>query len=470
MRKFLVVFLIALTITFSFKVYFKITDLISSSQPIWPMYKYDRARTGRCPYDTSDNTGKVRWKFEAEDTLNYAPVIDSDGTIYVGGQGYLYAIKPDGTLKWKFQKENHYFHVPAIGLDGKIYVACSDGYLYALRPDGNWVWKFDTGYWSKFFSAPAIGQDGTIYFGVYKYLYAFDPNTRSLKWKFKAGDTVFAPAIGQDGRIYVSSEDGYLYAFKPDGNWVWKFPGPSLHKGIYADPVIGSDGTIYFGYHESPFELDLCAFKSDGTPKWSIKLGELRFGEISIDTDGTIYVGSADRELTDYINAVNPNGTLKWRVSVAAPVSAPAIGSDGTFYVSSEDNYLYAFNRDGTLKWKFKPEEKGIGVPIIGSDGTVYITSTKYLYALNWLVKLTSPNGGEEFESGKTCQIRWQTYSTGGYIKLFYSTDSGSNWTKITCLENSNTSGSYNWNIPSNINTNKARIKIVILIIICFDY
>ena len=54
--------------------------------------------------------------------------------------------------------------------------------------------------------------------------------------------------------------------------------------------------------------------------------------------------------------------------------SSPAIGSDGTVYVGSNDKKLYAINgKSGVKLWEF---ETGGGVhssPAIGSDGTVYV-------------------------------------------------------------------------------------------------
>ena len=66
-------------------------------------------------------------------------------------------------------------------------------------------------------------------------------------------------------------------------------------------------------------------------------------------------------------------GNLKREVNVS---SSPAIGSDGTVYVGSDDNKLYAINgKSGVKLWEF---ETGGGVdssPAIGSDGTVYVGS-----------------------------------------------------------------------------------------------
>ena len=54
--------------------------------------------------------------------------------------------------------------------------------------------------------------------------------------------------------------------------------------------------------------------------------------------------------------------------------SSPAIGSDGTVYVRSYDNKLYALNgKSGVKLWEFETGDKVFSSPAIGSDGTVYV-------------------------------------------------------------------------------------------------
>ena len=100
----------------------------------------------------------------------------------------------------------------------------------------------------------------------------------------------------------------------------------------------------------------------------------------AIGSDGTIYVGSGD----DYIYAINPDGTLKWKYQARYHVSSsPAIGSDGTIYVGSGDDYIYAINPNGTLKWKYQTGDVVYSSPAIGSDGTIYVGSDDdCLYAI----------------------------------------------------------------------------------------
>ena len=64
--------------------------------------------------------------------------------------------------------------------------------------------------------------------------------------------------------------------------------------------------------------------------------------------------------------------------------SSPAIGSDGTVYVGSADNKLYAINgKSGVKLWEFKTGHYVYSSPAIGSDGTVYVGSgDKKLYAI----------------------------------------------------------------------------------------
>jgi outer membrane protein assembly factor BamB len=71
----------------------------------------------------------------------------------------------------------------------------------------------------------------------------------------------------------------------------------------------------------------------------------------AIGGDGTIYVGSNDNNLY----AINPDGTEKWSYPTGSDVnSPPAVGSDGTIYFGSHDNKVYALNPDGTLKWSYQ--------------------------------------------------------------------------------------------------------------------
>ena len=77
--------------------------------------------------------------------------------------------------------------------------------------------------------------------------------------------------------------------------------------------------------------------------------------------------------------------------------SSPAIGGDGTVYVGSADDKLYAINSDGSQKWAFTTGHDVISSPAICSDGTVnweYETSNVCLEkASGEINKLEAPSG-----------------------------------------------------------------------------
>jgi hypothetical protein len=93
----------------------------------------------------------------------------------------------------------------------------------------------------------------------------------------------------------------------------------------------------------------------------------------------------AKARLEDLRKAFNNPGKKLWEFEAGDSVgSSPAIGSDGTVYVGSDDKNLYALDgKTGKKLWKF---ETGGGVgssPAIGSDGTVYVGSyDNKLYAI----------------------------------------------------------------------------------------
>ena len=64
--------------------------------------------------------------------------------------------------------------------------------------------------------------------------------------------------------------------------------------------------------------------------------------------------------------------------------SSPVIADDGTIYVGSYDNNLYAINPDGTQQWEFLTGSNVKSSPALGTDGTLFVDSADgKLYAIN---------------------------------------------------------------------------------------
>ena len=128
-------------------------------------------------------------------------------------------------------------------------------------------------------------------------------NRGQLKWAFKTGAAIYSsPVIGTDGTIYFGSNDRNFYALTPDGRLKWKFATDDL---IMSSPAIGADGTIYFGGERN--------FRREHWLQW--------------------------------LFALNPDGTIKWKFAsdtYLGRIQSPSIGRDGTIYAGSDTGGLFA--------------------------------------------------------------------------------------------------------------------------------
>ncbi len=140
---------------------------------------------------------------------------------------------------------------------------------------------------------------------------------------------------------------------------------------------------------------------------WSVDLGAAIRSSPCIGPDGAVYVGCND----DRLYAFNPDGTVRWSYLTGGDVtSSPAIAADGTVYVGSRDNKLHAINPDGTKAWDYTTGDWVLSSPLVGPDGAVYFSSyDDNLYVL---------------ESDGS--LRWN-FATSGISQGIVSLDAGGN-------------------------------------------
>lgn len=444
--------------------------------------------------------GKEKWRFfvKWDSAFWNGPAVGDDGTIYAasarneGAEDYpsgVYALTPEGKEKWRFPIRSGVPSIPTIGTDKTIYINAFDtltnqGKIFALNPNGKLKWEFTMEQWQE--GSSAIGDDGTIYTGSKEgNVYAITPEGKE-KWRFETGGGISAdPAIGKDGTIYIGSWDGNFYALNKEGRELWRFdvkvnrdskifetmPG---RETICTSAAISADGTIYFGdVVDTFYALDL-----SGKEKWRFQeKGSGYAASPAIAKDGTIYIGREDGKIiafggqkTKLVNSPWPmhrgnpqhtgrsdyktkenNGKLLWTFETGEMIdSSPAIASDGTIYIGSNDNKLYALNPDGSKKWEFRAgpltySERGKGIwgirssPAIDKEGTIYVGSrTTKFFAIN-------PDGSEKWHFPEKFNLDVLSspaiWSDGGAGTIYFGSHEGSQ-SRIYAL---NPDGSEKW-------------------------
>jgi outer membrane protein assembly factor BamB len=409
----------------------------------WPMFGHDLTHTGRSPYNTARNNGIKKWSFKTDNAIQSSPVIDIDGTIYIGSIDHkLYALYPNGTMKWTFSTNLGIMSSPAIASDGTIYIASNDPKLYAINQDGTKKWEFLTDADVKIYSSIAIGPDGTIYFG-YSHgfynpdgkLYAVYPNG-NLKWNISPGPGGYsAPVVSSDGTIFFSSSNGKLYSIYSNGTKKWD---SKILNMSYSSPAIGQDGTIYVGSRVDTYDgpADLYpdgiqyAIYPNGTKKWSCHITGGSHSSPAIGPDGTFYIGYGDITYNyGKLYSFYLNGTKKWAFDTGSSVmSSPSVGSDGTIYVGSgyPTFSVYAVYPNGTKKWNFRTGGVVISSPAIDSNGTIYIGSDdNNVYAIGTAIPGKIPSAPYNLTaspSNSQITLTWNApYDDGGLNIIGYS-------------------------------------------------
>lgn len=104
-------------------------------------------------------TGTKKWETKFDSSLNRL-AISSDGTVYAGSEGVLYAADANGTKLWE-TKVGEYLYGLRTDTGGIVYVSSSDHMVYAIDANGNK--KQELLMTGISYYAPVIMDDGSVY-------------------------------------------------------------------------------------------------------------------------------------------------------------------------------------------------------------------------------------------------------------------------------------------------------------------
>ena len=241
---------------------------------------------------------------------------------------------------------------------------------------------------------------------------AVDAKNGKVVWQdMSPGDRILAgqwssPAYGVvDGKpmVVFPGGDAWLYAFEPrTGKLIWKFNGranETAEDGVYesinqlvATPVIHKN-RVYIAVGQDPEsgDGDGCLWSIDATKTGDIsqtgqvwKRERRDFGR-SISTvaiaDGLLYAV----ELGGYLQCINVDtGEQYWRHDLMASVWGSPVVADGKVYVINEDGtvHIFAHNKEKKLLAENEMNDASHGTVAI-ANSTLFIVAGKKLFALN---------------------------------------------------------------------------------------
>ena len=173
------------------------------------------------------------------------------GLVLVGTRdGWLHALRRDGTVAWEFRGAGPFDAVPAIEGD-TVYAGSSDGRIYAIGvATGKERWRYDAK--EELATRPAVAG-GTLYVAsLQETVFALDAGTGAWKWQYRRekpqGFTIrgaASPVVGK-GKVYAGYADGAVVALDPATGAVrWQRQVAPRGDFLDVDSIVLGDGRLY---------------------------------------------------------------------------------------------------------------------------------------------------------------------------------------------------------------------------------
>jgi len=237
------------------------------------------------------------------------PAVDPvTGLVLVGTRdGWLHALRPDGTIVWEFRGAGPFDAAPAIEGD-TVYAGSSDGRIYAIGiATGKERWRYDAK--EELATRPAVAR-GTVYVSsLQESIFALDAATGAWKWQYRRekpqGFTIrgaASPAVGE-GRVFAGYADGTVVALDPATGAVrWQRQVAPRGDFLDVDSLVLQGGRVYAAaYSGAVVALDAAS----GDKVWEFAARDA--------TRVAVFPGTVVAVTTSSVHALSPaDGSVLW--------------------------------------------------------------------------------------------------------------------------------------------------------------
>lgn len=319
----------------------------------------------------------------------YIPQIGSGLSFSIGGDtiyvligpplkmGNLIALDLSGNKLWTYTFPYHNAGIPLVDNQNKIYVFGADYnlsyYLYCLKPDGTLDWQYPLEDINTYYT-PTIDKNGNIVFfnqrtiNKVKYgaIISLD-YTGKERWVTLLDGDWFQNWVSTgltcdaEGKIYCGGSDqgGNFYCLDSNGVILWKYT-----SGIFeydSCPAIGSDGTLYIGYH------------NDGSEWCSQNLIAIKDSVTSVND---VVENIKEYQLQqNYPNPFNPTTLIKYQIPKAGFVSLKVYNILGKEVATLVNENKF----QGFYNISFDASKLSSGIYIYQIKSNEYISSKKMM-------------------------------------------------------------------------------------------
>ena len=378
--------------------------------PQWPNEGSNSENTGQSPYG-SDANGEVAWFISIDDNIIGDLVIDSEGNIYIATASLIYSINNAGDLRWNFTSESREGNFSGLCIGRNVVISPKSGdTLYFINQTDGYKYGSSNLYQGSSLFAPIIDSNANIYIASE---YQHDSGSYKLvkipykSWEFGGeiqyvdlgkAQPVTAPVVSEDmivvlseGRLRVIDAKTLKTLFLKSGNYV------------NVRPVIGDGNIVYAVLSDS-----IVAYSITGSQLWKTKVTGGVGNQLLLDSEIGLYATNANGNLYRYDLATGKESLI----SNLKITSGVLIDANHNLFFGC-DNLFYEITSEGKVLWKADMNNTMTGKPVMDENGTIYVASIdNKIYALTH-GELRNPNLNITL-NGEVLSITYDSECVGG--------------------------------------------------------
>ena len=293
------------------------------------------------------------------------------------------------------------------------------------------------------------------------------PNNPTSQYKFRVQDYYNSCKIDESDSVWtVKAPTAYINVTRPyasstiypQNNFTIQWSSQYLNSN-FVNIEFSSDSM-------STWTSIVNGTNNDGSHVWSVPNNVsdncfIRISEVGAPT--VVDTSAKFRIRAPFLTLTSPNGGQVWKGCQSQTISWSVGGGSNSYKLEYSLDSAATWNTIGT----YSGSSRSWTIPAKLSSNKTFVRVTDasrnmqdqsnapFTIIPSTDIVLTTPNGGDSLEAGKTKSISWVDNSVSRF-RLYYSSNGGINYSYIT----STYSNSYNWSVP-NSPGNTYKIKVV---------